>query len=348
MFQKVLVANRGEIAVRVIRALREMGIRSVAIYAKEDEHSLHVQLADQRACIGDDFTHYFNKERIVTSALVFEANAIHPGCGFLAESPDFAYLCAKNKITFIGPPAGVLENLNGKTSIDNLKGSQHIEIQLIADNHGNIITSCERIHTIRQKERILLSESPSPAISPAMRKALEEAAAVAARETGYINAGTAKFVLDDEGNFELSKIKPCIQAGHGITEMVMGMDLAIEQIRVAAGESLNLFSDVKMTGHAMECRIYPEPTVRGLGRTFCKVTNMHLPSGNGIRVDTALYTGCEISHDCNEPIAQILVHAPTRKRAAAKMRSTLDETVILGVDTNLDFLFQTAKAIESE
>jgi len=351
-FKKVLVANRGEIAVRIIRALRELGIRSVAVYSKEDKNSLHVQLADQRICIGEDSPNsYFNKERIVTSALIFEADAVHPGYGFLSENADFARLCAKNSITFIGPQADILENISNKSnthqiSEKNIENMRHIEVQIIADNYGNVVSFGERDCTIRLRHghNKLLAESPSPAVNSAMRKALGEAAVIAAKELGYVNAGTAEFVLDAEGQHYFTKIKPCIQTEHGVTEIATGIDLVAEQIRVAAGEVLSFTGkNVKITGHSIGCRIYAELSGNSVAR------HIHLPAGNGIRVDTVLYTGYSVPSDYadyDNMIANVLVHAPTRERAIAKMRSALDETVILGVKTNLDFLFQITREPE--
>ena len=424
MFNKILIANRGEIAVRIIRACRCMGIRSVAIYSKEDAKSLHVQLADQRICIGEGPARnsYLNMERIITAARNMGADAIHPGFGFLSENSRFVRMCEENGITFIGPSADVIDRMGNKsqarrTMMDAgvpvvpgtkepvfnageaekaaeeigypvmikassggggkgmrvaknarefefqfnmaqresanafgddtmyierfIENPRHVEIQIMADAHGNVAALGERDCSVQRNHQKLIEESPSPAISEKMRKEMNRCAVLAARTVNYTNAGTIEFIVDPHGGFYFMEMNTRIQVEHGVTEMVTGTDLIIEQIRVAMGEKLSFKqSDIIQRGHAIECRINAEIPEKNFMPSPGLIKHMHLPAGNGVRVDTALYTGYKIPSEYVSMIAKVIVHAPDREAALQKMRSALDEMVILGVETNLDFQYQ--------
>lgn len=424
MFQKVLIANRGEIAVRIIRACRNMGIRSVAIYSKEDKDSLHVQLADQRICIGEGPARnsYLNMERIVTAALNMGADAIHPGFGFLSENAEFVRLCEKHGLTFIGPSAEVIDSMGNKSHARKtmmeagvpvvpgtkepvydaqtgeklaeeigypvmikassggggkgmrvaknpeefefqfnmaqresanafgddtmyierfVENPRHVEIQVIADTFGNVAALGERDCSVQRNHQKLIEESPSPAISEETRQKMNRDAVLAAKAVGYTNAGTVEFILAQDGTYYFMEMNTRIQVEHGVTEMVTGTDLIIEQIRIAMGEPLSFRQeDVVLRGHAIECRINAEIPEKNFMPSPGLVTHLHLPAGNGVRVDTALYAGYRIPSEYDSMIAKVIVHAPDREAAIQKMRSALDEMVVLGVETNLDFQYQ--------
>lgn len=427
MFNKILIANRGEIAVRIIRACRNMGIRSVAIYSKEDEKSLHVQLADQRICIGEGPARnsYLNKERIITAAQNMGADAIHPGFGFLSENSDFVRMCEETGITFIGPQAEVIDSMGNKSharktmmaagvpvvpgtkepvydakealaladeigypvmikassggggkgmrvakSADDfefhfnmaqresanafgddtmyieryIENPRHVEIQIMADTYGNVVSLGERDCSVQRNHQKLIEESPSPAVTEETRQEMSRCAVLAAKTVNYSNAGTIEFIMDPKGEFYFMEMNTRIQVEHGVTEMVTGTDLIIEQIRVAMGERLSFQqSDIQQKGHAIECRINAEIPEKNFMPSPGVVTHMHLPAGNGVRVDTALYTGYKIPSEYDSMIAKVIVHAPDRESALQKMRSALDEMLILGVETNLDFQYQIMK-----
>ncbi|MBU3839870.1 MAG: acetyl-CoA carboxylase biotin carboxylase subunit [Candidatus Ruminococcus intestinipullorum] len=427
MFHKILIANRGEIAVRIIRACRNMGIRSVAIYSKEDKDSLHVQLADQRVCIGEGPARnsYLNMERIVTAALNVGADAIHPGFGFLSENADFVRLCEENGLVFIGPTADVIDSMGNKSQARKtmmeagipvvpgtkepvydaetaekmaeaigypvmikassggggkgmrvakskeefefqfnmaqresanafgddtmymerfVENPRHVEIQIIADHHGNVVALGERDCSVQRNHQKLIEESPSPAITDEIRLGMNQAAIQAAKAVNYTNAGTIEFIMDTNGTYYFMEMNTRIQVEHGVTEMVTGTDLIVEQIRIAMGEKLSFTQeDVLLKGHAIECRINAEIPEKNFMPSPGVVKHMHLPAGNGVRVDTALYTGYRIPSEYDSMIAKVIVHAPNREAALLKMRSALDEMVILGVETNLDFQYQILK-----
>lgn len=424
MFQKILIANRGEIAVRIIRACRNMGIRSVAVYSKEDKDSLHVQLADQRICIGEGPARnsYLNMERIVTAALNMGADAIHPGFGFLSENAEFVRLCEKNGLTFIGPKADVIDSMGNKSHARKtmmeagvpvvpgtkepvydaetgiklaeeigypvmikassggggkgmrvaksgdefefqfnmaqresanafgddtmyiekfIENPRHVEIQIMADNFGNVVALGERDCSVQRNHQKLIEESPSPAINDEIRNAMNHDAVLAAKAVHYTNAGTVEFILDPKGTYYFMEMNTRIQVEHGVTEMVTGTDLIIEQIRVAMGMPLSFKQeDIRLRGHAIECRINAEIPEKNFMPSPGVVRHLHLPAGNGVRVDTALYTGYRIPSEYDSMIAKVIVHAPDRRAAIQKMCSALDEMVILGVETNLDFQYQ--------
>lgn len=424
MISKVLIANRGEIAVRIIRACRNMGIRSVAVYSKEDEKSLHVQLADQRVCIGEGPARnsYLNMDRIIMAAVKVGADAIHPGFGFLSENSEFVRKCQEYGLTFIGPEADVIDKMGNKSqarttmmeagvpvvpgtkepvydakvglalaeeigypvmikassggggkgmrvaeSADEfefqfniaqqesanafgddtmymerfVQNPRHVEIQIIADTHGNVVALGERDCSVQRNHQKLIEESPSPAIDGETRRRMNEYAILAAKTVGYTNAGTIEFIVDPKGGFYFMEMNTRIQVEHGVTEMVTGTDLIIEQIRVAQGEELSFRQeDVAIRGHAIECRINAEIPSKNFMPSPGVVQHMHLPAGNGVRVDTGLYTGYRIPSEYDSMIAKVIVHAPDRAAALQKMTSALDEMVILGVETNLDFQYQ--------
>jgi acetyl-CoA carboxylase biotin carboxylase subunit len=424
LFNKILIANRGEIAVRIIRACRNMGIRSVAVYSKEDADSLHVQLADQRICIGEGpakFS-YLNMDSIITAAKNMGADAIHPGFGFLSENSAFVRKCQENGITFIGPEADVIDKMGNKSQARKtmmeagvpvvpgtkepvfdaetgkilardigypvmikassggggkgmrvassedefefqfnlaqresanafgddtmyieryVENPRHVEIQIIADQHGNVVALGDRDCSVQRNHQKLIEESPSPAITEETRQKMNEYAILAAKTANYTNAGTIEFIVDPKGNFYFIEMNTRIQVEHGVTEMVTGTDLIIEQIRVAMGEELSFRQeDVKLRGHAIECRINAEIPEKNFMPSPGLVEKIHLPAGNGVRVDTGLYAGYRIPSEYDSMIAKVIVHAPDREAALQKMRSALDEMVIIGVETNLDFQYQ--------
>ncbi len=424
VLNKILIANRGEIAVRIIRACRNMGIRSVAVYSKEDEKSLHVQLADQRVCIGEGpaRNNYLNMERIIMAAKNTGAQAIHPGFGFLSENSEFVRKCQESGLVFIGPEADVIDKMGNKsqarkTMMDAgvpvvpgtkepvyeaevgrklaeeigypvmIKASsggggkgmrvaksddefefqfnmaqresanafgddtmyierfiekpRHVEIQIIADKHGNVVALGDRDCSVQRNHQKLIEESPSPAITEATREKMNEYGILAAKTVNYTNAGTIEFIVDQNGDFYFMEMNTRIQVEHGVTEMVTGTDLIAEQIRIAMGEELSFKQeDVLLRGHAIECRINAEIPEKNFMPSPGKVTNIHLPAGNGVRVDTGLYTGYTIPIEYDSMIAKVIVHAATREDAIKKMRAALDEMVIMGVNTNLDFQYQ--------
>ncbi|MCD8242130.1 MAG: acetyl-CoA carboxylase biotin carboxylase subunit [Lachnospiraceae bacterium] len=423
-FRKILIANRGEIAVRIIRACRDMGIRSVAVYSKEDAKSLHVQLADQRICIGEgpSKNSYLNMDRIITAALNMGADAIHPGFGFLSENSEFARKCAENGITFIGPEVDVIDRMGNKsqarkTMMDagvpvvpgtrepvydaaearkkaeeigypvRLKASsggggkgmrvaasddefefqfnmaqresanafgddtmyierfvenpRHVEIQIMADQLGHVVALGERDCSVQRNHQKLIEESPSPAIMQETRDKMNEYAVLAAKTVGYTNAGTIEFIVAPTGEFFFMEMNTRIQVEHGVTEMVTGTDLIIEQIRVAMGQPLSFTQEeIQPRGHAIECRINAEIPEMNFMPCPGLVEHMHLPGGNGVRVDTALYSGYQIPSEYDSMIAKVIVHAPNREAAIMKMRAALEEMLIIGVKTNLDFQYQ--------
>ncbi|MDD6435885.1 MAG: acetyl-CoA carboxylase biotin carboxylase subunit [Clostridiales bacterium] len=424
MINKVLIANRGEIAVRIIRACRNMGIQSVAVYSKEDANSFHVKLADQRICIGEGpaKNSYLNMDRIITAALNMGADAIHPGFGFLSENSTFVRKCQENGLIFIGPDPEVIDKMGNKSQARKtmmeagvpvvpgtkepvyeaeigkrlaaeigypvmikassggggkgmrvaasedefefqfnmaqmesanafgddtmyierfVENPRHVEIQIIADKSGNVVALGDRDCSVQRNHQKLIEESPSPAINEETRARMNEYAVLAAKTVGYTNAGTIEFIVDPRGNFYFMEMNTRIQVEHGVTEMVTGTDLIIEQIRVANGENLSFTSeDTVIRGHAIECRINAEIPEKNFMPSPGKITHIHLPAGNGVRVDTSIYEGYEIPTEYDSMIAKVIVHAPDREAAVRKMRTALDEMVIMGVNTNLDFQYQ--------
>ena len=424
MIRKLLIANRGEIAVRIIRACREMGIATVAVYSEADEESLHTQLADEAICIGPgpSAQSYLNMEQIISATMVSGADAIHPGFGFLSENARFAELCEKCGITFVGPPSKVIRMLGNKkiarstmiaAGVPVVPGSEgdvedietglkeaerigypviikaalggggkgmrvantpeefpeayatarkeseiafgdgtmyiehfvvnprHIEFQILADSFGNVIHLGERDCSIQRNHQKMIEESPSVALTPELRRRMGDAAVRAAKAVHYESAGTIEFLLDKDKNFYFMEMNTRIQVEHPVTEMVSGVDLMKEMIRVAAGEPLSVKQeDIHLQGHAMECRINAEDPAHHFRPCPGVIEAIHLPGGNGVRIDTAAYNGYEIPPFYDSMIAKVIVHGRTRQEAIDKMRSTLGELIIDGVTTNVDFQYE--------
>ena len=429
MFKRVLVANRGEIAVRVIRALRGMGIPSVAVYSKEDQDSLHGRLAEERVCIGEGSSRnsYLNMDTLITVAKNTGCDAIHPGYGFLSENAQFAEKCRENDICFIGPSPEVIDGMGNKSQarakmreagVPVVPGSlkalydvkealeeakamgfpvmikassggggkgmrecysegdfenefltaqresanafsddamyleklilepRHVEVQIMGDSFGNVIALGERDCSIQRNHQKLVEESPSPIVTAESRKAMMEAAVNAAKAVSYVGAGTIEFIVDQEGKFYFMEMNTRIQVEHGVTELVTDTDLVIEQIRVCAREPLSMKQEeVLLRGHAIECRINAEIPEKNFMPSPGTITALHLPGGNGVRVDTAIYTGYKIPMEYDSMIAKVLVHGKDRQEAIRKMKGALEEMLVLGVETNLDFQY---KIMQSE
>jgi len=423
MFDKILIANRGEIAVRIIRACREMGIKTVAVYSEADRDSLHTLLADEAICIGPapSSQSYLDMERILSATVAMRAEAIHPGFGFLSENARFAELCARCNITFIGPSAEIINRMGNKSEarrtmmeagvpvvpggreavhtveealemaraigfpvmikassggggkgmrishgeedfasnfqnaqMESVKGfsddtmyleryiekPRHIEFQIMADRYGNVIHLGERDCSIQRRHQKVLEESPSVAISDELRRKMGETAVRAAKAVGYENAGTIEFLLDKNKNFYFMEMNTRIQVEHPVTEAVSGLDLIKEQIRVAAGEPLSLEQkDVRISGHAIECRINAENPARNFMPCPGTITSLHLPGGYGVRIDTHIYNDYKVPSNYDSMLMKIIVHGKDRAEAIARMRSVLGEVIIEGIDTNLDFQY---------
>ena len=424
MIRKVLIANRGEIAVRIIRACREMGIETVAVYSEADREALHTQLADEAICIGPapSSESYLNMEQIISATIVSGADAIHPGFGFLSENDRFAALCEQCQIIFIGPTADVIRKLGNKSNARNtmiaagvpvIPGSKeplyhaeealaiaeevgypvivkaalggggkgmrvayhqdelenafmtaqkesmaafgdntmylehfvehpkHIEFQILADNYGHVIHLGERDCSIQRNHQKLIEESPCAIMSDALRQKMGEAAVNAAKAAGYVNAGTIEFLLEKTGRFYFMEMNTRIQVEHPVTEWVTGIDLIKEQIRIADGRELSYTQeDVKLTGHAIECRINAENPYKGFRPCPGKITDMYLPGGKGIRIDSAIYSGYEVPPYYDNMLAKLIVFAKNRNEAITKMRSALGEVIIEGIDTNVDYQYE--------
>ena len=424
MFKKILIANRGEIAVRIIRACREMGIKTVAVYSEADADALHTQLADESICIGKASAtdSYLNMERILCATIASKADAIHPGFGFLSENSKFAGLCEKCNITFIGPSSEIIEKMGNKSEARNsmikagvpivpgttepvynwqdgrkfadsigypvmikaalggggkgmrvvrsseefehnfsnaqretIKGfgddamyiekyvehPRHIEFQILADNYGNVIHLGERDCSIQRRHQKMIEESPSVAIDDDTRKRMGDTAIKAAKAVGYTNAGTIEFLLDKNNQFYFIEINTRIQVEHGVTELVTGIDLIREQINIAAGEKLEYEQkDIQLRGHAIEVRINAENPDMNFAPCPGTITDMHIPGGNGVRIDTAMYTGYKIPPFYDSMILKVMAYGKDRQTAIDKLRSVLGEVVIEGVTTNLDFQYE--------
>ena len=432
MFNKILIANRGEIAVRIIRACREMGIRTVAVYSEADKDCLHTLLADEAICIGPapSSQSYLNMERILSATVAMKADAIHPGFGFLSENPRFAKLCQQCNITFIGPSAEIINRMGNKSEarntmmqagvpvvpgskepvytaedglvmakeigfpvmikassggggkgmrisrseedftehfnaaqLESVKGfsddtmyiekyiehPKHIEFQILADNEGNTIHLGERDCSVQRRHQKMIEESPCTALDEDLREQMGAMAVRAAKAVGYRNAGTVEFLLDSHRQFYFMEINTRIQVEHGVTELVTGIDLVKEQIRIAAGEKLGLRqSDIHLTGHAMEVRINAENPDKNFAPCPGTIQELHIPGGNGVRIDTAVYPGYIIPPYYDSMIMKVMVYDKDRESALKKMRSTLGEVIIEGVTTNLDFQYEILKNKEFE
>lgn len=422
MFNKVLIANRGEIAVRIIRACRELGIATVAVFSEPDREALHTQLADEAVCIGPARAtdSYLNMQNIISAAVLTKAQAIHPGFGFLAENSTFAAMCAECNIKFIGPDAETIDAMGNKSnaralmikanvpvipgsdgvvpdvetaydvakklgypvmvkastggggkgirivrSEDELaaayesaksetkaafgddtmymerviENARHIEIQILGDDFGNVIHLGERDCSLQRRNQKVLEEAPSPALSEDIRKAMGDAAVRAAETVGYKSAGTIEFLYESTGNFYFMEMNTRIQVEHPVTEMVTGVDIVKEQLKIASGDKLGYTQeDIVIKGHAIECRINAEAPERNFAPSPGKIDFLLMPGGGiGVRVDSAVYAGYKIPPYYDSMIAKVITHGKDRNEAIAKMHRALYEFVIEGVDTNIDF-----------
>ncbi len=424
MLKKVLIANRGEIAVRIIRACREMGIRTVAIYSEADKNALHTTLADEAICIGPAASNksYLNVKAILEAACLTGADSIHPGYGFLSENPSFAKICEDMGLKFIGPNHKLIELLGNKSMAKEtmkkagvpvvpgsdglvkskeeailiaekikypvlLKASsggggrgiriaytkeeleraydlvkqearvsfnddsiylekfvenpRHIEIQVLADEKGNCIYLGERDCSIQRRNQKIIEETPSEIIDEKTRKKMGEIAVKAAKEIGYTNAGTIEFLVDKNKDFYFMEMNTRVQVEHPVTEMVTGIDIIKEQIKIASGEKLEFEQkDVKFEGYSMEARINAENPEKNFMPCPGTITGLHVPGGNGIRVDTAIYSGYTVPPTYDSMLAKIIVHGKTREEAIAKLKSAVAEFVIEGIVTNIDFILK--------
>ncbi len=423
MFDKILIANRGEIAVRIIRACREMGIETVAIYSEADKEALHTQLADEAICIGKAAAKdsYLDIKRIISAAIIAGANAIHPGFGFLSENSHFSLVCEECNITFIGPTGDMMDKMGNKSqaretmiahNIPVVPGSEgavsdteegleiaktigypviikasaggggrgmriarnsdelvhsfetassearnafgddtmyiekyvenprHIEFQILADNFGNTVHLGERDCSMQRRHQKVLEESPSAAINDELRRAMGDVAVKAAKSIQYRNAGTVEFLVSASGEFYFIEMNTRIQVEHPVTEMVTGIDLIKEQIRIAHGEPLGYTQDdVKIKGHAIECRINAEDPSKGFRPSPGMIDFLHMPSGKDIRVDSAIYAGYSIPPYYDSMIAKLIVYDENREKAIAKLNSAVGEFIVKGIKTNLDFQY---------
>ena len=421
MIEKILIANRGEIALRVIRACRELGIQTVAVYSTADKNALHAQIADQSVCIGGPKStdSYLNSRAILAACEITGARAIHPGFGFLSESSRFVRLCDKCGIKWIGPGADAMDAMGDKanakatmikagvpvvrgsdgivTSLDEAKSisaeigypvlvkasaggggrgirradsekelegalaaakeealrffgndevyiekfivdPRHIEIQILADEHGNVIHLGERDCSCQRRNQKVLEESPSPIMTPELRAKMGEAAVKAAKACGYHNAGTVEFLVDKDRNFYFMEMNARIQVEHPVTEMATGIDLVKQQILIASGLPLSIKQeDVRLSGHTIECRINAEDPKNNFRPCPGKIEGIHAPGGFGVRIDTAAYQGYEIPQYYDNMIAKLIVHGCDRTEAINKMRVALSEMLIEGVQTNIDY-----------
>lgn len=427
MFRKILVANRGEIAVRIIRACRELGIRCVTVYSTADRNSLHAQIADEAICIGPPATKdsYLNMNAIIQAALNCGAEAIHPGFGFLSENADFARLCEKNGIVFIGPSYKSIEMLGNKAAaketmknagVPVIPGSEgavssveeakaiaekagypilvkasaggggrgirrvdkpedleeqmqsaqreaksyfgddavyiekflinphHVEIQILADQYGNVIYLGERDCSMQRRNQKVLEECPSPIVTPELRKKMGESAVTATRQCGYYNAGTIEFLVDENRDFYFMEMNTRIQVEHPITEEVTGIDLVKSQIEIASGMPLEITQDdIRLSGHAIECRINAENPELDFRPSPGTITALYMPGGPGIRIDGAVYQGYTITPYYDSMISKLIAHGSDRNDAIRKMKWALSEFIVDGVDTNIDFQLEIIK-----
>ena len=364
MFSKILIANRGEVAVRVIRACKEMGVETVAVFSTADKDALHVALADEAYCIGGPRPHesYLNKEAILTVALKSGAAAIHPGYGFLSENAEFARMCKEAGVVFIGPSAEVIEKLGSKDAVDSpeaaraayqeaysealsafgdgecymekfVEHAHHVEAQLLCDNHGHAVALGERECSVQRRNQKLLEESPCACLKPRVREKILDAAVRLAKKVRYTGVGTIEFLYTDAGDFYFMEMNTRLQVEHPVTEMVTGLDLVKWQIRCAAGAKLPFKQeDIHPQGAAIECRINAED--ENFRPSCGKITTLHVPNGPWVRFDSALYQGCVVPPWYDSLLGKLIVHAPTREEAIRKMRSALGELAIEGVCDN--------------
>lgn len=424
MFEKILIANRGEIAVRIIRACREMGVQTVAVYSTADKEALHVKMADEAICIGSPLPKdsYLNMENIISAAIGTGAEAIHPGFGFLSENAKFARICESCNIKFIGPEADMIDNMGDKSKaremmikagvpvvpgsegvIDNMdkakelaieigypviikassggggrgmrvvwnegelekatnaakaesKGAfgddavymekyivnpRHIEFQIMGDEHGNVVHLGERDCSLQRRHQKMIEEAPSPVITQNQRVAMGADAVKAAKSVNYANAGTIEYIMDHDGNYYFIEMNTRIQVEHPVTEIVTGIDLVKEQIRVAAGKVLSFTqNDIHITGHSIECRINAENPNFNFRPCAGTISGLHLPGGRNVRVETAIYDGYCVPHTYDSMLVKIITYGKDREEAITIMRRALGELQIEGIDTNIDFQYQ--------
>lgn len=424
MFSKILIANRGEIAVRIIRACREMGIETVAVYSEADRDALHTQLADEAVCIGPAAAKdsYLNIQNIISATVLTGAEAIHPGFGFLSENSKFAKMCEECNITFIGPNADCIDDMGNKSNARDImikakvpivpgsKGAikdekqlleiakeigypvmvkasaggggrgirvvyeekdlikdyenakaeaeasfgdgtiyvekfienpRHVEIQILGDNYDNVVYLGERDCSMQRRNQKVLEEAPCPIMTKELRAKMGETAVRAAKTVKYNSAGTIEFLLDKNMDFYFMEMNTRIQVEHPITEMVTGVDLIKEQIKIAAGEPLSFSQeDIEIKGHAIECRINAEDASRNFMPSPGKIEGLYLPGGFNVRIDSAVYSGYKIPPYYDSMIAKLIVYGKDREEAIWKMRRALGEFIIEGVKTNIDFQFE--------
>jgi acetyl-CoA carboxylase biotin carboxylase subunit len=421
MFKKILIANRGEIAVRIIRTCKEMGIKTVAVYSDVDEESIHVHMADEAICIGPAQAKdsYLNIDRIICAALVTKAEAIHPGYGFLSENKDLIDACIKNNIRFIGPDKRHLEVMGDKSQARNtmvkagvpvvpgtekstndaeeafemakeigypliikaasggggrgmrivheekefirnfntakaeamagfnddsmylerlIENPRHIEVQILADSYGNVIHLGERDCSLQRRNQKVIEEAPCSIISQELREKIGQVALKAAKTVEYVSAGTIEFLLDRNNDFYFMEMNTRIQVEHPVTEQVTGIDIIREQIKIAYGEKLDLTQeDIGITGHAIECRINAENPRENFRPCPGKIETYFAPGGYGIRIDTHIYADYTVPATYDSMVGKLIVWGKDRTEAIGRMRRALDEMVILGIDTNIDF-----------
>ena len=422
MFNKILIANRGEIALRIIRTRREMGIKTVAVYSTADADSLHVKFADEAVCIGPPpgKESYLKIQSILAAAEITNAEAIHPGYGFLSENAEFSQICSEHDIKFIGPSPSAIKSMGDKavakatmiknnvpvvpgsdgvvdtyeeakkvckeigfpviikasaggggrgmrvveeestlkknfemcrqeasTAFNNpevyierfVKNPHHVEIQIMADQYGNVVHLGERDCSLQRRHQKVLEESPSPLMTPELRKRMGDASINAAKAVNYEGAGTVEYLVDDNENFYFMEMNTRIQVEHPVTEEVTGFDLIEEQIRVAAGVKIEE-REIKMTGHAIECRINAEDPEFNFRPSAGVITVFHPPGGHGVRLDTHAYSGYRIPPHYDSMIAKLIVSAPTREDAIKKMKRSLEEFIIEGIKTTIPYHIQ--------
>ena len=421
MFKKILIANRGEIALRIIRACHELGIKVVAVYSTADEYSLHVKFADEAVCIGPgpSSESYLNVPRIIAAGEITNADAIHPGYGFLAEDANFSHVCSQNNFTFIGPSAKIINAMGNKSkakstmqaanipvipgsnevisnsheakevaskiglpvmfkasaggggkgmrfvnTIDEaenafitaqteaqaafgngdiyaekfIENPRHIEVQILADSYGNAVHLGERECSVQRRHQKLIEETPSAAVDKKLRKKLGQTAVTAVKSVGYVGVGTVEFLLDKNKDFYFMEMNTRIQVEHPITEMVTGVDLIKQQIKMHAGETVPPYlKRIELNGHSIECRINAEDPENNFSPSPMRITSFHMPGGKGVRVDTHAYAGYEIPTYYDSMIGKLIVHASTRERAITRMRQALSECVIEGPKTTIPY-----------
>ncbi len=424
MFKKILIANRGEIAVRIIRACKEMGIETVAVYSEADKEALHVMLADEAVCIGPARSKdsYLNIQNIISATVLTGATAIHPGFGFLSENSSFARMCEDCNITFIGPKADTIDLLGNKSraretmqkaGVPVIPGSEgevetvkdaihlaqtigypvmikasaggggkgmravfnaedlekayhsakaeakasfsddrvyieklivhpkHIEFQILADNHGNVVHLGERDCSVQRRHQKMIEESPSAIMTPELRSRMGLAAVKAAEATGYTNAGTIEFLLDQQGNYYFMEMNTRIQVEHPVTEMVTGIDMIKAQIRIAYGEEMPYRQEnIEFCGHAIECRINAEDPAKNFMPCPGRIENVLFPGGFGVRVDSALYPGYQVPSCYDSMLAKVIAYGRDRDEAIGRMKRALSELMIDGIQTNVEYQYE--------